>query len=211
MAWIAAGLWAIVASSGLLIGAILGWFVPFPRRIVAAVMAFGSGVLISAVASQVMEESFARGGLWAAISGMLIGGMLFTGINKLLARHGAKHRKRSDEHQRLAREQGHGAMAIAVGAFLDGIPESLLLGLSLLEQGTISVALLLAFFLSNIPEGLSSSAGMRRAQHSARYTFSVWIIIMLLSGGAAVLGYVIFSYLSPFLIAGTSALAGVQF
>jgi ZIP family zinc transporter len=206
--WIIAGGWGMLAASGLVLGALIGWFVPLSRRTVAAVMAFGSGVLIATVANEVMEGSAARGGLLAASSGMLIGALLFTAANALLKRQGAAHRKRSGDQQQAAGGDDHSGMAIALAATMDGIPESLLLGLSLLEDGHIGVALLLAFFISNLPEGLSSAAGMRRAKRSAAYTFGVWGSLVVISGVAAVLGYVIGHHLSPELLAVGSAIAG---
>jgi zinc transporter, ZIP family len=206
--WIIAGGWGMLAASGLVLGALIGWFVPLSRRTVAAVMAFGSGVLIATVANEVMEGSAVRGGLLAASIGMFIGAVLFTAANMLLKRRGAAHRKRSGDQQHPAGGDDLSGIAIALGATMDGIPESLLLGLSLLEQGHIGVALLLAFFISNLPEGLSSAAGMRRAKRTAAYTFGVWGGLVLISGAAAVLGYAIGHQLSSALLAVGSAIAG---
>lgn len=205
--WIIAGGWGMLAASSLLLGALIGWFVPLKRRTVATIMAFGSGVLIATVANDVMESSAARGGLLAATCGMLIGALVFTAANALLKRKGAAHRKRSGDQQHVAGGNDSSAMAIALGAAIDGIPESLLLGLSLMEHGHIGWALLLAFLISNLPEGLSSAAGMRRAKRSAAYTFGLWGGLVLISGVTSAGGYLIGHQLSPVLLAGISAVA----
>jgi len=98
-------------------------------------------------------------------------------------------------------------VAIAVGALIDGIPESIAIGLSILHGGAVSVATVAAIFLSNLPEGLSSSAGMRKAGRSAAYVFGVWTTIAVACGLASLAGYAVFGALSPFIVAATTAVA----
>jgi zinc transporter, ZIP family len=90
---------------------------------------------------------------------------------------------------------------------LDGIPESIVIGVSMIAGGAVSFVAVIAIFLSNLPEGLSSSAGMKKAGRSARYVFGIWIGIALISGLAALLGYAVFSKFSPDVIAATTAVA----
>lgn len=116
-----------------------------------------------------MDEAYHRGGfVWTAV-GFLGGAAVYTIANALLSRHGAKHRKRSAPGKQASEQEqpGSGA-AIAVGALLDGIPESMVIGLSLLGGGAVSWVAVIAIFVSNVPEGLSSAAGMRHAGRSAR-------------------------------------------
>jgi ZIP family zinc transporter len=98
-------------------------------------------------------------------------------------------------------------VAIAIGALIDGIPESIAIGLSILHGGAVSVATVAAIFLSNLPEGLSSSAGMRKAGRSAAYVFGVWTAIAIACGLASLAGYTVFAALSPFIVAATTAIA----
>lgn len=205
--WAQAGLWGLVAGGALVIGAAVGYFVQVPQRVTATVMAFGSGVLISALSFELMDKAYKKGGFDAAGVGFLAGAAVYTLINWVLARQGAKHRKRSGSHQLSAKEAGGSGSAIAVGALLDGIPESIVIGLSMLEGGVVSVAAVVAIFLSNIPEGLSSAAGMKKAGRSATYIFGIWTGIAVLSGVAALIGYTVFQGFSANVVAATTALA----
>lgn len=204
--WLQAGLWGLLSGSALLVGALLGYFTRIPQRVVAAIMAFGSGVLISALSFELMEESFEKGGFLATAAGFLAGAVVFTFANQRLAQNGAKHRKRTDKQPSENENAGSG-MAIAVGALIDGIPESIVIGLSLLEGGKVSLVAVIAIFLSNIPESLSSSTGMKQAGRSKAYVFAIWGAIALLSGMASLLGYSVFQHFSNEVIAATTAIA----
>jgi zinc transporter, ZIP family len=199
-----AGLWGLLSGSALLIGAIIGWFADLPQRLIAAIMAFGAGVLISALSFELVDEAWRQGGFPATAIGFVAGAAIFTIANLVIARRGARHRKRSGPHQ--GDEGGSGA-ALAVGALLDGIPESIVIGVSLLAGGTVSGVAVIAVFLSNIPEGLSSSAGMKAAGKSAGMVFAMWAGIALASGVAALVGYLVFDNAPPEAIAVVQALA----
>jgi len=123
-----------------------------------------------------------------------------------LAQRGAQTRKQSGDQQPSEKSQPGSGSALAMGALLDGIPESIVIGLSLLHGHHVSKVAVIAIFLSNIPEGLSSAAGMRHAGRSAVYTFGVWGGIAFVLGVAAVAGNVLFSSASPQIIAATLAL-----
>ena len=205
--WLEAGLWGLLGGGALVIGALIAWFAPVPRTVVASVMAFGSGVLISAVAFDLMEEAARTGGLAATASGFLGGAVVYLAANLALARHGARHRKRSGDQQPSESQQAGSGMAIAIGALLDGVPESVVLGLGLVGGGSVSLSVLAAVFISNVPEGLSSAAGMKRNGRSARYVFGVWGGIAVISGLSALLGYVALGGASPEAVAVITAVA----
>jgi ZIP family zinc transporter len=204
--WLQAGGWGFLAGAALLVGAATGYLVKVPPRWIAAVMAFGSGVLISALAFELMDEAFQRGGFGAAAIGFLSGAVVFTFISIWLDRRGAKHRKRSKGQPSESESSGSG-LAIAAGALLDGIPESMVIGVSLLAGHGVSFVAVIAIFLSNLPEGLSSAVGMKNAGRSPGYIFGVWTAIAIISGAAAAIGYVVFDGADPAVVAATMTVA----
>jgi ZIP family zinc transporter len=205
--WLIAGWWGFFAGAALIVGAAAGYLVHIPQRYIAAIMAFGSGVLISALSFDLMDEAYKRGGFDSTAIGFVGGAAIYTAANWYLDQRGAKHRKRSGEQQPNEKQNPGSGLAIAVGALLDGIPESIVIGLSLLAGGAVSFVAVIAIFLSNIPEGLSSAVGMKKAGRSASYIFGVWIAIAVISGIASLLGYAVFRNFSADVIAGTTAVA----
>lgn len=205
--WMQAGLWGLLAGLALVVGAAISWWVAVPRPVVASVMAFGAGVLISTLAFDLIDEAETAGGLGATAIGFLIGAVLYVGANAVVGARGARHRKRSGEEQPSESEQGGSGTAIAIGALLDGIPESVVLGLSLLGGGGVGVPVLAGIVISNLPEGLSSAAGMKRNGRSARYVFGVWVGVAVASGLAGLLGVVALEGASDGVVAAITALA----
>jgi ZIP family zinc transporter len=205
--WLQAGWWGLVAGGALVVGALIAWFVRVPPKVVSSIMAFGAGVLISALSFDLIDEAERQGGLGAAIGGFLGGAVIYVAANTVLARRGARHRKRSGDLQPSEQENAGSGAAIAIGALLDGIPESVVLGLSLLGGAAVNPSVLAAIFISNLPEGLSSAAGMKHNGRSARYVFGVWGGIAVASALAALVGYVALGNASPGMIALITAVA----
>lgn len=205
--WIQAGAWGLLGGSALVVGAALAWFGKVPSRVIASVMAFGAGVLISALAFDLGQEAADTGGLLATVIGFIGGAVAYVLANMALARHGARHRKRSSGYQAKEAQKAGSGSAIAIGALLDGVPESVVLGLGLLSGSGVSTAFIAAVFLSNLPEGLSSAAGMKEAGRSARYVFGVWSGIAVASALAAALGYLLLGGANPETIAVITSIA----
>src|SRR3954470_14805888 len=175
-----AGLWGLLAGSALVLGAAVAYFASIPQRLIAFIMSFGSGVLISALAFDLMDEAYRRGGFDSTSIGFIGGALLYTIATLAIDHHGAKRRKRSHAQPTEAQSPGSG-LALAIGALIDGIPESIAIGVTMIHGGTVSTVAVAAVFLSNVPEGLSSAAGMRSAGRSRRYVFGVWGAIAAIS------------------------------
>ena len=205
--WLQAGGWGLVAGGALVVGALIAWFATVPQRVVASIMAFGAGVLISALSFDLVDEAEKTGGIVPTAFGFLVGAAVYVAANVLLSRRGARHRKRSGDQQPSEEQQQGSGAAIALGALLDGIPESVVLGLSLLGGGGVGVPVLAAIFISNLPEGLSSAAGMKQNSRSATYVFGVWSAIAVASGVAGMLGCLLLDGAPPETIAVITAVA----
>lgn len=180
---LAAGFWGLVGGAALLVGALVGFYANVSRRIIALVMAVGAGVLVASVSFELMEESYDSGGFDAASGGLIFGALAYFAADRMVSRR-ASDRKRSGGQQ-----EGGSATAITIGALMDGIPESVAIGVSLIGGGAVSAAMVAAVFLSNVPEGLSAAAGMRKAGHSASYVLGLWGGVAVASALAALVGY----------------------
>ena len=181
-AWVAAG-WGLLGASSLVLGALLGLLVRWPPRVVALVLAFGSGTLISTVAFDLVEESWATSGGWVTGGALAAGALAFCAGDVAVSRAGVPRRRRTRaDHSRAT------ATVLVVGALLDGVPESAAIGATVSQQG-VSWAFLAAVFLSNIPESLSSAVGMRSGGRPRHRILLLWVVIVFASGLAAALGY----------------------
>lgn len=195
-------LWGTVAGSALLIGAVAAWWLRIPRVWVCAVMAFGAGVLVSALSFELVLEAFTLGGLAATAAGVAAGALLYFGANALLAR-----RSRTRSRAQGGSSGSSSGSAIAVGALIDGIPESVALGLGLVAGASVNPTMLIAIFVSNIPEGLASSADMKASGRSSRSIFALWGSIVLASGLAAFIGAIALEGMPAEVLAFTTAVA----
>ncbi|MFG3339542.1 ZIP family metal transporter [Glycomyces sp. NPDC048151] len=205
--WLIAGGWGLVAGAALVVGALFGYLVRVPQKAIASIMAFGSGVLLSAVSFDLIADAADLGGLAPTATGAVAGALTYTLANVALARRGARHRKRSGAQQPAEADHPGSGTAIALGALLDGIPESIVIGTSLLGGGPVSAATVAAVFISNVPEGLSSAAGMRQSGRSRAYVFGLWSAIAIASGLAATAGYAFLGDAPDALLAAITALA----
>lgn len=176
--------WGALAASSLLAGAFLAFARRWPPRQLGFVLAFGAGALISAVSFELAAEGFEVGGTGVTAAGLGAGALAYYALDGLIARRHAAGRGR-----RGRAEGEDSGTALALGAFLDGIPEQAVLGINLAAGGGVSVALLLAIFVSNLPEAIGSADDMRRAGAGRRAILRLWLAVAACCALATVLGY----------------------
>ncbi|MDQ2934466.1 MAG: ZIP family zinc transporter [Chloroflexota bacterium] len=184
-----AGLWGLAAASALVIGAVAEIGLHISRRITALIMAFGAGALVSALAFDLTEEAFRRGGTGIFAAGLAAGALAFFVGNRLVIRSGAPGRARRSKAAGTSSAGSSNGPAIVLGTLLDGLPESIVLGATLLGGATVSASFLAAVFLSNIPEGAAGTRDLSEEGHARRWILLLWVGVALASGLASGLGY----------------------
>jgi zinc transporter, ZIP family len=188
--------WALLGASSLLLGALVAFVVPIPRKVLGFILAFGAGVLVSAVAYELVEQAVTVSASGYAVAiGFPLGALVFYLGDVAI-----------DLRLKGSSGQG-GGLGIVLGAVLDGIPESVVIGASLLTGETASVAVIVAVFLSNIPESISASSDLLRGRWSRWKVLLLWVIVVTASTLAAGLGYVALEGASGSWIAAIQAFA----
>lgn len=197
-----AALWGGISGSAVLLGAFGAIFLHIPKKVIGYIMASGTGVLIGAASFELLGKSVHRGGIQATAIGFLAGALLFTIFDYIISKRGAKHRKRSGQTEQTA------GLAIFIGTVIDAIPESMMLGASLIERQSVSWLLVVAIFLSNLPEGLSSTSGLANSGFSKLKIFALWFSVLVISSLSSWAGYFFLSDASDSVMAGIAAFAG---
>jgi zinc transporter, ZIP family len=181
-------LFGVLSSSALVIGGTLGAYWRAPERLTGILLAFASGLMISALSFDLFEEAYDLGGSGRAGIGLIVGAATFVVVNTLLDHYvGDATAEQREKVEEGARGGGVGFSLLAAVA-LDGAPENLALGVSLIEGA--SVTLLVAIFAANIPEALVGAGAMRDAGRSRRYVISLWCLTALVLAPAVVIGRV---------------------
>ena len=155
-----------------------------PDRVIGLILAFGAGTLVSAITFELTEDAYAEGGADAVAIGLALGALTFFAGDWLIDRRGGEKRMSQTG------EQAKGSpKALLLGAILDGIPESAVIGLTLISGQGVGAAVVAAVFLSNLPEGLSSSAGLRAAGWPGAKILAVWTVVALVCAVSAGIGF----------------------
>jgi ZIP family zinc transporter len=197
--------WGLFAGSSLLVGGAIALSIRVSSRVLGMIMAFGSGVLISAVAFELALEAFETSdGSGYAAAGLAAGSLAFFGGDVLIGRLGGSDRKRSSG----AGPAGGAALAIVLGIVLDGVPESAVIGMSLLGEEGVTTAVIAAVFLSNMPEAIAATTGLRTSGWASGRILGLWLLVAAVSGLAAAAGYVLLDGASPSTLAFVLAFAG---
>jgi ZIP family zinc transporter len=180
--------WGSLAASSLVIGAAIGLARRWPRRLIGLVLGFGAGALISAVSFELVEEGVKEARGWSVAIGLAVGALTYFIVAGKVAAMG-------------------GGSALALGAFLDGIPEQMVLGIGLAGGQSVSAGLLAAIFVSNLPESIGGATDMRRELHTNKQVMLNWLWIAGFCAAATVLGYAIADVASDKLQAGINGFA----
>lgn len=179
--------WGGLAACSLVVGAVLALLRTWSDTVVGLVLGFGAGALIASVSFELAEEGLKIGGAWPVAIGLAVGGATFYLANRAVGK----------------RSTGGGA-TLALGAFLDGIPEQAVLGIGLAQGAGVSAALLVAIFVSNLPEGIGSASDMRQAGHGPAQVLRLWGGVAVACALATVAGYLAAD------AAGSSVQAGID-
>jgi ZIP family zinc transporter len=183
-------LWGTVAASSLVIGALLAIARDWPDQLVGLVLAFGAGALISAVSFELAEDGVEIGGGLAVGIGLAVGALTYFFLDS-----------------RLEADGSNPATTLALGAFLDGVPEQLVLGLGIAIGGEVGVSLIVAIFVSNLPEAIGSARAMRERGRDARTILRLWVAVAVVCLLATVVGYAAGDTLSGELEGGVNGFA----
>lgn len=197
---IAALLWGLAAAASLLVGALLAMRWRLPKKVVGIIMAFGVGVLVSAIAFELTEEAFRTAGASASLAiGLGLGALTFFIGDWAIDRMGG-HRRKNPEGK-----GGDAGMPIVLGSVLDGVPESIVIGLSIVHGGAVGVAMLVAVFLSNLPEAIGATSGLLKSGWRKGPVIGMWTLVVIVSGLSSLAGFALFDTASPDAVAFTLA------
>ncbi len=179
-------LYGLAASSALVIGAAIGTRWALPTRVTGVLLAFASGALISALAFELFEEAFRLGGASRSGIGLLAGAATFVLADSLLDRYLTG--ETGPDQREVAHEGARAGVgwALLAAVTLDGVPENLALGVSLVEGA--SITLLIAIFFSNLPESLVGAVAMRQEGRAPRTVLATWLACAVLLALAVVVG-----------------------
>lgn len=202
-------IFGLIASASLTLGALAGRWLRLPKRVLAGMLAFAAGALVTALTFELFEESYEQGGIWRAAGALMVGAVVFTLISQRLDRmaegdheedHGSEkldpEAAASDVPASSASVTGAAGLALLAAVTLDGVPESVALGVAI-SEGSGGIALLAAIFVSNFPEALVGSASMRAQGRSTAFILGTWTFIAVVLTFTVVLGAGPLSTASP--------------
>jgi len=189
-------LWGFIATFSLFIGGLIGILFKIGKRPLGLIMAFGAGVLFSAVAYELVFKSIKSSlGSGASLIGILSGAFTFFVVDLLISRMGASGRKNI-----TGMHNENMALPIVLATILDGIPETLVIGMSLLAGGEVGIGMLVAVFISNLPEAIAGTSGMVAGAWKKGRILLLWLFIALVCAFSSMAGYALLENASPALI-----------
>lgn len=185
----------------LIVGAYLGFVSNFHKKVIGFIAAFGAGAMIAALTFGLMEESFKLGGFDNSILGFIGGGLLFVIGDLLIIKIGGRGHKK---HYNVESSTGWG---IVLGAVLDGIPESIAIGIALLLNTNLGLLVLVGVILNNLPEAISSAYDLKRVGKTFKKIMLTWLVVAVVAFIFVILGYTLFAHVSQSITATFESLA----
>jgi len=201
---LSAFLWGLLATSSLIVGGVIAIRFTLTKKIIGIVMAFGAGTLIAAISYELIYEAVKlapKTGFPAY--GFFAGAFTFYFIDRLIGKYGNRNQINAN-----ASNQSRLIVPMVLAIILDGIPESIVIGLGIFEGGTVSLAMLVAVFISNLPEAIAGSTGMKASGWSKKRILLLWLVIALVCAVASLAGYGLFTHASEAWLSFIQAFAG---
>ncbi|MDC3416919.1 ZIP family metal transporter [Aquibacillus salsiterrae] len=181
-------MWGTIAASATLAGALVVLLFSIPNRIIGFIAALGTGALIGATAYELLGEAVEISGFVQIAIGFLGGALVFTILDILVSNGGGHQRKESDRKQTSSEGKSNSGLGIFIGTIMDTLPESAMIGMSLIGGGKVSLALVISIFISNIPEGISSTVGMQKNGYSKKKIIFLWVLVVFFSSISSWMG-----------------------
>jgi ZIP family zinc transporter len=185
-----AAFWGFIGASSLIVASELAFAFKFSKLVIGLVMAFGVGALISSVAFELVVPALDDADGWLVAVSMGVGSLVFFFGDRAIANMGGSNRKNSERPEGSEEDDG-GGLGIVLGTVLDGIPESAVLGMSLVGGAGVSVALLAGIWVSNFPESLGSTVNLLKAGWTKSKIRLMWWGIAGISAISAAVGFVV--------------------
>lgn len=197
-------LWGLLGTSSLILGGIIAIRFTLSNRVIGIIMGFGAGTLISAISYELIFEAVKMGkGTGFPAIGLLAGAATFFLADKIIGNLGARNRMKVG-----ASKSSSLVIPMVLAIILDGVPESIVIGLGIFEGGSVSLAMLVAVFISNLPEAIAGSSGMKEGGWSKKKILTLWLFIALFCAFATMAGFSLFSGASNQWISFIQAFAG---
>lgn len=175
-------MWGTIAASATMLGALIVLKFSIPKRVIAFIMALGTGALIGATTFELLEDAVKMSGFLEIAFGFLGGALIFTILDVIISRRGGQKRKHSDRGESDSGSSSKGSgLGIFIGTIMDTLPESAMIGMSLIGGGSVSFALVISIFISNLPEGISSTVGLQQNGYSKKKILFLWALVVFFS------------------------------
>ncbi len=194
-------LWGCFAASALLLGGIQTIFWQPSKKTVGLITAFGVGVLLSAVSFELIEVAFKSVGTHISLPiGFVSGALTFYLGSSWIMRNYPGKTRRQKRYQAVTSNTGSG-LPVVFGSVLDGIPESLVLGLSLVSGASVSAVMVIAVFLSNMPEAITATKDLLTAGWRKRTILGMWTVVVILLSLSSLIGFIALNSAPPSTVA----------